>query len=49
MKNIKFKYEGVTGNIEITDAGAFVSWAGAAFWATSAKGGLRDAIEKAIK
>lgn len=48
MKQITFTYVGLPGRIEVSPAGAFVTWGGASFWSTAAIGALRQTIDNAI-
>lgn len=45
---IPFTFDGIPGQIQVSQAGAFVSWSTASFWSTAIKGPLREAVDAAI-
>lgn len=48
MRQLTFTYAGLPGRIEVSDAGAFVTWGGASFWSTAAIGELRQLIDNTV-
>ena len=47
----KFMFSGIPGTVEAREFGVWVRWGSTGFWLSdySARGGLRDAINRALK